>query len=73
MIKLSKNARLVLERFLAKNKHGKTIETPEQMFKRVAKNIASVEKRYRGDVKKSEKEFKYALLMILPQALPLVI
>jgi ribonucleotide reductase alpha subunit len=38
---LSDNARVVLERrYLAKDARGKLIETPEQLFLRVAHNIA---------------------------------
>jgi len=57
MIKLSKNANIVLKRFLAKNIKGKIIETPEQMFKRVAKNISSIDRKYKENSKKSEKQF----------------
>ncbi len=57
MLKLTKNAKIVLKRFLAKNKKGKIIETPEQMFRRVAKNIAFIDKKYGENSNKSEKEF----------------
>lgn len=44
---LSDNARRVLERrYLKLNSKGKVIETPEQMFRRVAHHIARAEKRY---------------------------
>ena len=44
-MKLSKNALKVLkERYLARDKTGKIIETPEQMFKRVARNLADDKK-----------------------------
>jgi ribonucleoside-diphosphate reductase alpha chain len=44
---LADNARVVLERrYLAKNAAGKVIETPEQLFRRVAHNIALAEARY---------------------------
>jgi ribonucleotide reductase alpha subunit len=33
-------------RYLQKDKNGKVIETPEQMFRRVANTIAEVETRY---------------------------
>ena len=40
-IALSDNARVVLERrYLAKDEHGRVVETPEQLFRRVARNIA---------------------------------
>ena len=57
---LSENARTVLERrYLRKDLHGKIIETPEEMFRRVARHIAKAEKAY-GDesrVKKMEEVF----------------
>lgn len=46
-MELSKNAVTVLERrYLAKDKDGKVIETPEQMFERVAAAIANADKKY---------------------------
>lgn len=50
---LSNNAVTVLERrYLAKDEQGQVIETPEQMFDRVARNVASSEALYdeRADV-----------------------
>ena len=44
---LSENALRVLKRrYLRKNRKGKVIETPEQMFRRVAQHIAKAEKNY---------------------------
>jgi ribonucleotide reductase alpha subunit len=44
---LSDNARTVLERrYLARDANGNLIETPEQLFRRVADNIAQAEERY---------------------------
>jgi ribonucleoside-diphosphate reductase alpha chain len=44
---LSENARVVLERrYLAKDAHGKLAETPEQLFRRVAHNIALAEAKF---------------------------
>ncbi len=61
---LSENATRVLERrYLKKDRKGKVIETPEQMFRRVAHHIARAEKKY-GDedhVKKMEGIF-YTLM-----------
>src|SRR3989338_4130824 len=52
-LKLSENARKVLERrYLKKDEQGKIIETPEEMFRRVARAITSADKAYG----KSEKE-----------------
>ncbi len=46
-LNLSENARRVLKRrYLKKNRKGKVIETPEQMFRRVARHIAKAEKKY---------------------------
>ena len=45
--KLSRNARTVLEkRYLKKNDNGEVVETPEEMFYRVAENIAGAEKLF---------------------------
>ncbi|MCZ6815502.1 MAG: hypothetical protein O7F76_02250, partial [Planctomycetota bacterium] len=44
---LSENANRVLEaRYLEKNEAGQCTETPDDLFKRVAKTIADVETRY---------------------------
>ncbi len=46
-MELSPNARLVLERrYLARDERGNLIETPEQLFRRVARTIAHAEVRY---------------------------
>ncbi|OIP03414.1 ribonucleoside-diphosphate reductase, adenosylcobalamin-dependent [Candidatus Beckwithbacteria bacterium CG2_30_44_31] len=49
-IKLSDNALTVLTRrdYLKRDKDGRVVETPEQMFRRVAKAIAQAEKKYGG-------------------------
>ena len=57
---LSQNALTVLERrYLRKDPHGRIIETPDQMFRRVAQAIASIEKRYKNakNMKPIEKQF----------------
>jgi ribonucleoside-diphosphate reductase alpha chain len=58
---LSANAMKVLEkRYLKKDASGKLIETPEELFRRVAKNIATADSYYgkgEADVKKAETEF----------------
>ena len=59
-INLTENAVHVLEkRYLKKDKQGQVIETPEQMFRRVAQTIASAELIYnpKADVKAREDEF----------------
>ncbi|MEO0263836.1 MAG: adenosylcobalamin-dependent ribonucleoside-diphosphate reductase, partial [candidate division WOR-3 bacterium] len=46
-MRLSENALKVLEkRYLKKDEQGNVVETPEQMFRRVAKTIAEVEQNY---------------------------
>src|SRR5512146_1738986 len=46
-VTLSQNARTVLEkRYLTKNAGGKPVETPEDMFWRVATTIAEADRRY---------------------------
>ncbi|MEM2874209.1 MAG: vitamin B12-dependent ribonucleotide reductase [Candidatus Nanoarchaeia archaeon] len=63
--KLTYNALTVLERrYLLRDEKGRIIETPEQLFRRVAKAIASVEKNYGGDVAKTTEDF-YKLMSSL--------
>jgi len=67
-LKLSVNALKVLEeRYLLKDEKGNIIETPTQLFKRVAKAIASVEKK---DKTKLEEQFFQAMknLEFLPNS-----
>jgi len=60
-LKLSLNAITVLnKRYLRKDENGKVIETPKQMFERVAKAIALAEKRFKtpsAEQKELENEF----------------
>ncbi len=59
-IPLSPNARITLEkRYLMKDSSGLPIESPEEMFRRVAKNVASAEPFYRkgADVVSLERQF----------------
>ena len=47
---LTPNASIVLEkRYLLQNERGEVIETPTQLFKRVAKAVAGNESRYGRD------------------------
>ena len=56
-MRLSENAKLVLERrYLKKNKNG-VCEKPEDMFKRVAKTIAAADKLYGADPQTAQNEF----------------
>ena len=60
-INLTKNAVTVLERrYLKRDEHGNLLEEPRDMFLRVAKNIASVEKQYSvsdAEIRATEKKF----------------
>jgi len=54
-LKLSENALKVLQRrYLKKDEQGKVIETPEELFRRVASAIAIADRLYG----KTEKEIK---------------
>src|SRR5439155_23458788 len=64
-VPLSKNAVTVLERrYLIKDETGRVIETPDEMFHRVAGNLAEAEGKYGGDVAAWESRF-YALMRSL--------
>ncbi|MGB2695490.1 MAG: vitamin B12-dependent ribonucleotide reductase [Dehalococcoidia bacterium] len=54
-IELAPNARTVLERrYLAKDASGRLTETPEELFVRVAHNVALAEERYDASVRQVE-------------------
>ena len=62
---LSENALTVLEKRYLVKEEGKVVETPEDMFRRVARNIAQAEKNYpAGDPDKWEEIF-YQLMTSL--------
>jgi len=68
---LSENARRVLERrYLKKDRKGKVIETPEQMFRRVAHHIARAEKKYGDEDHVREIEGIFYALMAESKFLP---
>lgn len=68
---LSENARTVLERrYLAKDGKGQVIETPEEMFARVALNIASSEALYDKNANVEEWACRFYELMASLQFLP---
>ncbi|RLE13434.1 ribonucleotide-diphosphate reductase subunit alpha, partial [Candidatus Aerophobetes bacterium] len=73
-LSLSENALRVLEkRYLQKDKDGNIIETPQEMFKRVARNIALVEKKYgksQKEIKEVEENFYHMMtsLQFLPNS-----
>ncbi|MFH0943280.1 MAG: adenosylcobalamin-dependent ribonucleoside-diphosphate reductase [Candidatus Beckwithbacteria bacterium] len=67
-IKLTDNAITVLTKrdYLKRDKDGRVVETAEQMFRRVARAIAAVEKNYGGNkaVKEYEKRFYEAMVSL---------
>jgi ribonucleoside-diphosphate reductase alpha chain len=72
---LTENARIVLKtRYLLKNERGEIIETPEDMFHRVAHAIASSEKNYGGNSDEWEGRFYDAMsnLLFLPNTPALI-
>jgi len=61
--KFSLNALKVLEgRYLQKDKNGKPLETPKQLFQRVACNVAQADLKYNQNAQKSEQEFLQLML-----------
>jgi ribonucleoside-diphosphate reductase alpha chain len=70
-LKLDVNALKVLqERYLLKDEDGKIIETPTQLFRRVAAAIAAQDVNYGADSKKTEEDFFTAMrnLEFLPNS-----
>lgn len=68
VVNLSQNALTVLQkRYLKRNEEGKVIETPESLFRRVARHVASADALYgktEVEVKRVEEEF-YELMTSL--------
>ena len=59
-IKLTENAKIVHnKRYLAKDENGQVVETPEDLFRRVARNIAEADKNYdaKANLQKTEDKF----------------
>ena len=49
-LRLTENALVVLKnRYLKRDEEGQTVETPEELFDRVAGSVAAVEKKF-GDI-----------------------
>ena len=70
-LKLSVNAVNVLEkRYLLKSEKGELIETPAQMFRRVAKTVASVDNRYNLNRNADDVEEEFYNLMVNRDFLP---
>lgn len=62
---LSENAKTVLDsRYLLRNDDGSIIETPEQLFRRVANAMAQAELKFGGDVAETAEKF-YRLISSL--------
>jgi ribonucleoside-diphosphate reductase alpha chain len=72
---LSENALRVLEtRYLLKDETGRTVETPEEMFRRVAGAVASAEVMHGGSSEEWESKFYDAMsgLLFLPNSPTLI-
>jgi ribonucleoside-diphosphate reductase alpha chain len=68
---LTRNAQEVLRaRYLAKDDRGRIVETPAEMFARVAMHVAAVERRYGGDAETTGGTFYDAMarLEFLPNS-----
>ena len=74
-MKLTRNALTVLKtRYLLRDGHGRIIETPEEMFRRVARTIASSENQYGGKAEEWEDKYYDAMsnLLFLPNTPTLI-
>jgi ribonucleoside-diphosphate reductase alpha chain len=70
-IKLTENALRVLEkRYLAKDGEGRVVETPEELFRRVARTVAEVDAKYDGDAVRTERENVYFDMMASLKFMP---
>jgi ribonucleoside-diphosphate reductase alpha chain len=70
-IDLAPNALTVLEkRYLKKDENGTVVETPEELFRRVARNVASADLIYNADADISAVEEEFYTLMTSLQFLP---
>lgn len=70
-MRLTENAIKVLEkRYLIRDKEGKVLETPEDMFRRVARTIASADKPYVSEEKLKETEQVFYDMMTDLEFLP---
>ncbi|MFC1952879.1 vitamin B12-dependent ribonucleotide reductase [Chloroflexota bacterium] len=68
---LSENALRVLERrYLKKDKQGQPVETPEEMFRRVAQAISAAELVYDASADVKSREDKFYQLMVNLEFLP---
>src|SRR5262245_40721892 len=72
-IELTPNAKVVVEhRYLLKDETGRLLETSEQMFRRVARVIAEVDRTHEGPAEAAAMEERYfdamATLVFLPNS-----
>ena len=71
MIQLSENARKILNaRYLKKDDRGNVVETPEDMFRRVARHVAAAEKIYDWETRPDECEERFYEIMSSLEFLP---
>ena len=69
--RISENAMVVLEkRYWKKDRDGKVIETPEELFYRVAHHIASAELKYNSDADISRTAEEFYKIMVSLEFLP---
>ncbi len=70
-VELSPNSLTVLEkRYLKKDEHGHVVETPEELFRRVAQNVASADLLYDPEADCAELEEKFFDMMTNMEFLP---
>ncbi len=71
VIELTENAMVVLKkRYLRKDEHGAIIESPVEMFQRVARNISLAERKFVGEESAREWEQRFFRLMTTLEFLP---
>ena len=59
-IKISSKSKVVLEeRYLRKNEKGEIVETPEEMFRRIVRNIASADAKYNNTINTARIENRF--------------
>jgi len=71
IVQLTQNAMTVLKkRYLQKDPQGNAVETPEELFRRVAKNIAQADRLYHPEIDLPAVEDKFYCLMASLDFLP---
>jgi ribonucleoside-diphosphate reductase alpha chain len=69
-LKIGPNAATVLKRYMLKDDDGNPVETPSQIFRRVARAVASVEKLYDGNESVKEYEDMFFSIMASLEFMP---